>query len=119
MIRLSAPTLRRCAISGVLNKPEAAARQQQPRRLDRPPGILAAGARVAAVDFAHRAITPLISLVVEVDRQHGGIAADPDLATIGLVDFDDLGIDNVLPAMVLEIACHGGLLCPIRTAHCG
>src|SRR5262252_984635 len=74
------------------------------------PRVLAAGAGVASVDFADRAITALINLVVEVDRQHRGTAPDPDVTTIRVVDLDDLLIDDVLPAVILEIACHSHLL---------
>src|SRR5712692_4127290 len=52
--------------------------------LDRLPGMLAAGAAVARIDFAHGTVAALIGLVVEVDRQQRGIASDAHLATIGL-----------------------------------
>jgi hypothetical protein len=55
-------------------------------------------------------ISALIGLVIEIDRQHRRIAADAELAAIGLIDFEDLLVDDVLPAMVLEIAGHDGLL---------
>src|ERR1700688_1371529 len=72
--------------------------------------MLAARAGIEPVGLAYRAMTPLIGLVVEIDRQHRGIAPDPDLAAIGLVDVEDLLVDDVLPAMVLEIARHARLL---------
>src|SRR5712671_1150102 len=84
--------------------------EQQPGRLDRLPGVLPAGAGVAGVDLAYRAIAALIGLVVEVDRQQRGIAPDANLAAIGLVDLEDLLVHDVLPAMVLEVAGHGWLL---------
>jgi hypothetical protein len=90
--------------------------EQRLRRLNRLPSVLAAGAGVLPVDLAHRAITALIGLVVEVDRQNRGIVPHANLAPIGLVDFDDLLIDDVFPAMVLEIARHGHLL--VRAARC-
>jgi hypothetical protein len=71
--------------------------------------VLAACARIAPVDLAHRPAAALIGLVVEVDRQHGRIAANPDLAAIGLVDLERAFVDDVLPAMVLEIARHACL----------
>src|SRR5215471_6794951 len=84
--------------------------EQLSGEFQRLPGVLTAGAWVAPIDFANRAITALINLVVEVDRQHGGAAPDPDVTTIRLVDLDDLLIDDVLPAMILKIACHSHLL---------
>src|SRR5262249_31003524 len=84
--------------------------EKPPGRLQRLPGVLAAGARIAPIDLAHRAVAALISLVVEIDRQHRGIATDANLATIGLVDFENLLVDDVLPAMVFEISCHACLL---------
>src|SRR5713101_7415525 len=91
--------------------------QQRPRRLDRLPGVLATGARVAPIDLTHRAISARICLVVEIDRQHRGIASRADLAAIGLVELEDFLVDDVLPAMILKIAWHGNL--PIRAARCG
>src|SRR5260221_5232322 len=79
-------------------------------RFQRLPSMLAAGARIAPVDFADRTIATLIDLVIEVDRQHCGTVSDSDLASIRLVDLDDLLIDDVFPAMILEIACHSHLL---------
>src|SRR5262249_45705200 len=84
--------------------------EQLPGRLQRLPGMLAAGARIAPGDFANRTIAALIDLVVEVDRQHRGTASDPDLTAIGFVDLDNLVIDDVLPTMILKITCHSSLL---------
>ena len=38
------------------------------------------------------------------------IAPDPELAAVRLVDLEDFLVDDVLPAMVLEIARHACLL---------
>src|SRR5215472_5366671 len=62
-----------------------------------------------AVDFAHRTRATLVGLVVEIDREHRGIAPDLHVAPVRLVDLEDLVVDQVLPAMVLELARHGGL----------
>src|SRR6266851_8133030 len=78
--------------------------EELPRRFQRPPRVLAAGARITPVDFANRAITALIDLVIEIDRQHRGTASDRNFATIGLIDLDDVLIDDVLPAMIFKIA---------------
>src|SRR5215831_9633217 len=80
--------------------------EQLPGRFQRLPGMFPAGARIATVDFANRTVAALINLVVEVDRKHGGTASDADLTSIGLIDLDNLLIDDVLPAMIFEIACH-------------
>src|SRR5215831_6466721 len=84
--------------------------EQLPGRLQRLPGMLAAGSRITPVDFANWTIAALIDLVVEVDSQHRGTASDPDLTAIGFVDLDNLIIDDVLPTMILKITCHSSLL---------
>jgi hypothetical protein len=33
-----------------------------------------------------------------------------DLASIGLIDLGGLGVEKILPAVVFEVARHGGLL---------
>src|SRR5713226_1179922 len=78
--------------------------EELPGRFQRPPRVLAAGARITPVDFANRAITALIDLVIEIDRQHRGTASDRNFATIGLIDLDDVLIDDVLPAMIFKVA---------------
>src|SRR5262249_39083485 len=78
--------------------------EELPRRFERPPRMFAARARIALVDVAHRATAALIDLVVEIDREHCGTASDPNFTTIGLVDLDDVLIDDVLPAMIFKIA---------------
>src|SRR5258708_2753723 len=78
--------------------------EELPRWFQRPPRMLAAGARMTPVDFANRAITALIDLVVQIDRQHRGTGANPNFATVRLIDLDDVLIDDVLPAMIFEIA---------------
>src|SRR5262249_49123215 len=70
-----------------------------------------------AVDLSHRTVATAISLVVEVDGEHRRIVADVDLAMIGLVDLDGVGIDDILPAMVFEIARHDVLLLERRIAR--
>src|SRR5258707_2677863 len=46
--------------------------EELPRRFQRPPRMLAAGAGIAPIDFANRAVAALIGLVIEIDRQHRG-----------------------------------------------
>src|SRR6266849_9622636 len=90
--------------------------EELPRRFQRPPRMLAAGARITPVDFAHRAVTALIDFVVEIDRQHRGTGSDPNFTTIGFIDLDDLLIDDVLPAMIFKIA-HRSRLLRARSGH--
>src|SRR5712671_4475175 len=90
--------------------------EELPGRFQRPPRVLAAGARITPVDFANRTITALIDLVIEIDRQHRGTASDRNFATIGLIDLDDFLIDDVLPAMIFKIAHHSRLL-KARSGH--
>jgi hypothetical protein len=71
------------------------------------PGVLAAGAGKLAVDLAHRVVPAQIGLVVEVDGEHRGVVADLGFAPIGLVDRDSVGVDDVFPAVILEIPRHG------------
>src|SRR5258706_12364637 len=78
--------------------------EELPGRFQRPPRVLAAGARITPVDFANRAVTALINLVIEINRQHRGTASDRNFATIGLIDLDDFLIDDVPPAMIFKIA---------------
>src|SRR5260370_10065654 len=80
------------------------------RRFQGAPRVLAAGARMTLVDFANRAVAALIGLVIEIDRQHRGTASDRNFATIGLIDLDDVLIDDVLPAMIFKIAHRSRLL---------
>src|SRR5260370_12599768 len=91
--------------------------KELPGRFQGPPGMLAARARIAPVDFANRAITALIDFVVEIDRQHRGTASDPNFTTIGLIDLDDFLIDDVLPAMIFKIAHRSRLLVPMRSNY--
>ena len=72
------------------------------------PGVLAAGAGKLAVDLAHRPAAALIGLVVKVDGEHRRIVAHIGFAPIGLINLKRLGVDHVFPAMVLEVARHGG-----------
>src|SRR6185295_6071419 len=80
--------------------------EQLLRPRQRFPGVLAAGARELAVDLGDRPAAALISLVVQVDGEYRRVVADIELAAVGLVDLDGVGIDDVLPAMVFEIARH-------------
>lgn len=66
--------------------------------------------RMVPVDLADRSGAALVDLLVKVDREHRRIAPDADLPPIRRVDFQDLLVDHVLPAMVLEITCHARLL---------
>src|SRR5229473_3984222 len=78
--------------------------EELPRRFQRAPRMFAAGPRITPVDFAHRAVTALIDLVIEIDRQHRGTASDRNFATVRLIDLDDVLIDDVLPAMIFKVA---------------
>src|SRR5262249_10896198 len=95
----------------------ARGREQRLRWRHRLPGVFAAGAGEFTVDLFYRTVAAAIGLVVEVDREHRRIVADVDLAAIGLVDLDGVGIDDVLPAMVFEIARHDVLLLERRIAR--
>src|SRR5262245_9429954 len=70
------------------------------------PGVLTAGAGELAVDLFDRPIPTQISLVVEVDRQHGRALANVELTMVGPVDLQGLLVDDVLPAVIFEIAGH-------------
>src|SRR5215468_7779905 len=72
------------------------------------PGVLAAGAGEFLINLFDRAIPAQIGLVVEVDGQNGWIVADVNSALVGLIDLQRVGVDNVLPAVVFEIASHRG-----------
>jgi hypothetical protein len=63
------------------------------------------------VDLPYRTIAPAVGLVVEIDGEHRRIVADIDLAAVGLVDLDGIGVDDVLPAMVFEITRHDVASC--------
>ncbi len=56
-----------------------------------------------AVGFAHRDISTAIGITIEVDGEHRRGRSDEDVAMIGTVDFQDLVIDEVLPAMIVEV----------------
>src|SRR5262245_44353826 len=74
------------------------------------PGMLATGAGEFPVHVFDRPVPAEISLVVEVDGQNGRVIAYVNLAVIGLVDLQRVGIDDVLPTMVFKIAGHRVLL---------
>src|SRR5262249_43478500 len=79
-------------------------------RRKRPPRMFAAGAGEFPIDLLHRTIAAAIRLIVEIDGEHRGIVAHIELAAIGLIDLDRVGVDEVLPAMVFEVARHDVLL---------
>src|SRR5215831_3314336 len=95
----------------------ARGREQRLRWRHRLPGVFAARAGEFAVDLFHRTVAAAIGLVVEVDGEHRRIVADINFATIGLVDLDGVGVDDVLPAMIFEIARHDVLLLERRMAN--
>src|SRR5262249_46784953 len=95
----------------------ARGREQRLRRRHRLPGVFAAGAGEFAVDLFHRTVAAAIGFVVEVDGEHRRTVADINLAAIGLVDLDGVGVDDVLPAMIFEIARHDVLLLERRMAN--
>ena len=74
--------------------------------LNRLPGIFTARTRMFAVHFQDRTVPAFIGLIVKINGKNGGLWADAELAVIGLVDFQNLGADNIFPAMVFEIARH-------------
>ena len=77
--------------------------------LNRLPGIFTARARMFAVHFKNWLVPAFIGFVIKINRQNGRLGADIKLAMIGFVDFENLGADNIFPAMVFEIARHLGL----------
>jgi hypothetical protein len=79
--------------------------------------MLAARAGEFAIDVLHRTVAAAIDLVVKIDGEHRGIVADINLAAISLVDLDGVGVDDVLPAMVFEVARHDLLLWLCRARH--
>src|SRR5262249_5002057 len=95
----------------------ARGREQRLRWRHCPPRVLAGRAGESAVDLFHRTVAAAIGLVVEVDGEHRRIVADINFATIGLVDLDGVGVDDVLPAMIFEIARHDVLLLERRMAN--
>jgi hypothetical protein len=74
--------------------------------LNRLPGIFTARTRMFAVHFQDRTVPAFIGLIVKINGENGGLWADAERAVIGLVDFQNLGADNIFPAMVFEIARH-------------
>src|SRR5262249_50712499 len=95
----------------------ACGRKERLRRRHRLPGVFAARAGEFPVDFFHWTVAAAIGLVVEVDGEHRRVVSDINLAAIGLVDLDGVGVDDVLPAMIFEIARHDVLLYERRSAN--
>ena len=63
----------------------------------------------------HRRLRPArIDAFVEVDRQQRRIRADRNLALVMRIDLEDVGGDDVLPAVVFEIVAHDRTCCGMR-----
>src|SRR5262249_13094211 len=95
----------------------ARGREQRLRRRHRLPGVFAAGAGGFAGDFFYPAVAAAVGFVVEGGGEHPPVVAHTNLAAIGLVDLDGVGVDDVLPAMILEIPRHDVLLLERRMAN--
>jgi hypothetical protein len=66
-----------------------------------------------AIDLRYRLVTPPISFVVQVDREHSRVRADERLPLIRLVNLEHLGGGDVFPTMIFEVP-HVGFLLPFR-----
>ena len=57
-------------------------------------------------EFGRRLRAAAIDALVEIDREQRRMRADEDLALVAGIDLEDVGRDDVLPAMVFEIVRH-------------
>ena len=84
------------------------------RRLDCRPGMLAARARIGLVKLQHRHRAALIGQFVEIDGKQRRCRPDTDRAHIMAVYLQDVGGNDVLPTMILEILGHARSLAALR-----
>ena len=75
-------------------------------RLERRPGVLAAGAGMILEDLVHRPVAAFVDQVVEIDREQRRPLADIRFPMVMPVDLQQLFADDVFPAVVFEAIDH-------------